>query len=104
MKTIEIKGYLIGYVFGYDHSDPHKISWSFHCYYDPKTADDRQVVCIPHTLVVDVPEINVVAAQVAACEAAKVAALEAYQATVAQINERLSKLLAITNEATEGQP
>jgi len=37
---------------------------------------------------------------VAALETAKQKALESYQRTVADINERLSKLLAITNEVT----
>ena len=35
----------------------------------------------------------------AALEAAKQKAMDQYQRTVADINERLSKLLAITNEA-----
>lgn len=44
-----------------------------------------------------VPEdFNPVASEVVALEAKKSAALEDYQRTVAQINERLSKLQAIT--------
>ena len=41
-------------------------------------------------------DFNPIAAEVAALESAKVAALDAYHAEVAKLNERLSKLLAIT--------
>jgi hypothetical protein len=52
------------------------------------------------TVTVEVPDnFNPVPAQVAALEAEKSKALAAYQKTVADINERLSKLLAITHEA-----
>lgn len=44
------------------------------------------------------PAFNVTAAEVAALQAQKAQALEDYQRTVSQINERLSKLQAITNE------
>jgi hypothetical protein len=48
---------------------------------------------------VDVPDnFNPIPHQVAALEAEKEKALEEYQAKAAQINERLSKLLALTNE------
>lgn len=49
----------------------------------------------------DTPDdFNPIPAQVAALEQEKGAALGAYQKTVAQINERLGKLLAITNQVT----
>jgi len=45
-------------------------------------------------------DLNLTAIEIAALEAEKLKALESYQRTVADINERLSKLLAITNEVT----
>ena len=51
---------------------------------------------------VEIPDdFNPVPQQVAALEAEKAAALEQYQRSVADINDRLSKLLAITNEVTQ---
>ena len=48
---------------------------------------------------VEVPnDFNPIAGQVKALEAQKSEALDAYQKSVAGINERLSKLMAITNE------
>ena len=53
----------------------------------------------PHKVTLPLPEnFNVHAAQVAALEVEKTNAIAAYQATVASINERLSKLLALSNE------
>lgn len=53
----------------------------------------------PRIVTVDVPDdFDPTAKVVAALEAEKVAALQDYQAKVAEINERLSKFLAITNE------
>lgn len=46
------------------------------------------------------PAFNVTAAEIAALNAQKAKALEDYQRTVAELNERLSKLQAITNEVT----
>jgi len=43
-------------------------------------------------------DFNPIPAQVAALHARKAAALADYQRTVAEINDRLSKLLALTNE------
>lgn len=95
-KTITIKGFLIGYHFSHQ-SDPNEIHWSYSTSYGHK-LDRETVAVIPHSFDVEVPDINVVAAQVAGLEAEKQQALEAYQRTVADINERLGKLLAITNE------
>jgi hypothetical protein len=66
-------------------------------------AEDR-IYIGTQTVSVEVPEdFNPVPAQVAALEAEKAKALAKYQQSVAQINERLSKLLAITNEATPNE-
>lgn len=55
----------------------------------------------PIEVTYDVPaDWNPVAAEVATLEAQKKQALEDFQRTVAQINERLSKLQAITSEVT----
>jgi hypothetical protein len=63
-----------------------------------KTTDNTELVYIgQQNVTVEVPDdFNPVPAQVAALEREKLAALEAYQKSVADINERLSKLLAIT--------
>ena len=54
------------------------------------------------TVIVEVPDdFNPVPAQSAVLHRDKLAALKEYQARVASINERLSKLLAITNEVVE---
>ena len=54
---------------------------------------------VERIVTVDLPEnFNPVAAEVASLQEQKTQALEAYQRTVAELNERLSKLLAITNE------
>ena len=53
------------------------------------------------TVTVDLPDDwNPVAAEVESLRIQKATALADYQRTVAQLNERLSKLLAITCEAT----
>ena len=55
----------------------------------------------PHKVTLPLPEnFNVHAAQVAAIEAEKLKAIADYQATVASINDRLSKLLALSNEVS----
>ena len=66
-----------------------------------KSDDTDESVFVGETTVtVEVPEdFNPIPAQVAALEREKLAALAAYQKSVADINERLSKLLAITNDA-----
>lgn len=87
--------------FGYDWSDAgsHEKAWrpSVKGY---KTTDKSELVYIgQQSVTVEVPDdFNPVPAQVAALEKEKLAALAAYQKKVADINERLSKLLAITNE------
>ena len=49
-------------------------------------------------------DFNPVATEVAALEKRKAAALQAYQATVAEINERISNLQAITYEVDDAAP
>ena len=62
--------------------------------------NDDRVFIGEQSVTVEVPDnFNPVPAQVAALEEEKRAALAAYQETVCRINERLSKLLAITHEA-----
>lgn len=62
--------------------------------------EDGRVYVGEQSVTVEVPDaFNPVPGQVAALEREKAEALRKYQASVAQINERLSKLLAITHEA-----
>jgi hypothetical protein len=64
--------------------------------YRPESTDER-VFLRAVEMEVDIPEdFDPVPEQVAALERAKVEALQKYQQTVAQINERISKLQAIT--------
>jgi len=90
---IQISGYVIGYHF--DFMPEGAISWSFSTHGFPEASQDV-VHSHKHTIEVEVPDtINIVAAQVAALEAAKLAALNEYHASVAKLNDRLSKLQAI---------
>ena len=62
--------------------------------------NDERIYVGPRQIEIDVPDdFNPIPQQVAALEREKAEALAKYQASVAQINERLSKLLAITHEA-----
>lgn len=98
MATVQIKGHLLAYHF--DHMDEGAVHWSFSVHHDDKTASPSTVMVIPHTCTAEVPDhVNVVAGLVANLEAAKMQALKDYQNTVAKLNERLSKLQAITFEA-----
>jgi hypothetical protein len=57
------------------------------------------IASVERKVTVELPEnFNPVAAEVASLQVQKTKALEAYQRTVAELNDRLSKLLAITNE------
>ena len=95
MTTIIIKGHMLAYHF--KHMPDGEVHWTFDVY-GGRTLSDELLAAIPHEFAFDPPEINVVAQQVAGLEAAKAKALADYQKTVAEINDRLSKLLAITNE------
>ena len=64
-----------------------------------RVSDEEHRVFIgTQSVEVDIPDdFNPIPAQVAALEKSKRDAMDAYQRTVAEINDRLSKLLAITN-------
>lgn len=74
-------------------------SWSpqaWHC----KVLDNAERVFIKEqTFMVEIPDdFNPVPNQVAALEKEKSEAMDLYQRTVAQIDDKLSQLLALTNE------
>lgn len=78
-------------------SDDYQQKWrpTFKCFKAPD--EEHRIYIGQQSVTFEVPDdFNPVPAQVAALEREKLAALEAYQRSVAQINERLSKLLAIT--------
>ena len=92
--TVTLKGWIVGYHWHFQKAG--EVSWGFSPYYDPKEADTNVVMAFPHSFDVQVPDqVNVVAGLVASLEAAKIKALADYQRSVADINARLSKLLAI---------
>ena len=62
-------------------------------------TDARVFIGVQQFACVIPDDFDPTAKQVAALEAAKQKAMDQYQRTVADINARLSKLLAITNEA-----
>ena len=98
MATVQIKGHLLAYHF--DHMDEGTVHWSFSILHDNKNASPSTVMAIPHTFTAEVPDqVDIVAGLVKTLEAAKLKALADYQRTVAEINERLSKLQAIAHEA-----
>ena len=97
MAIVQIKGHLIAYHF--DCMPEGAVHWSYSTHHDGELSDSM-VMAIPHNFTAEVPEkVDVVAGLVKNIEAAKLKALEDYQRTVADINERLSKLQAITHEA-----
>jgi hypothetical protein len=98
MAQINLKAWIVGYHF--DCMPEGAVSWRLRGWKPEADSSGDTVAVIEHEVVIDEPVVNVVAAQVAALEAAKTKALEAYQKTVAELNERLSKLQAITYEAT----
>ena len=91
--------------FGHDWSDPNFARKWLPKVKSYKPDDTEECVFISEaTVTVEVPnDFNPVPSQVAALEREKLAALEDYQKSVADINNRLSKLLAITNEATPNE-
>jgi len=96
MKTFTVKAYLVA--FRFKHTPPGEATWalSTEAY---KPGEHGAIGCWPHDITVPLPEdFNPVAEEVAALNKQKALVLESYQRTVADINERLSKLLAITNE------
>jgi hypothetical protein len=97
MSTIKAKLYLTP--FNFSHMKPGEVHWSLTG--SEYKAGEHNAMCasFPRHVTVELPEdFNPVAAEVDALQARKAKALEDYQRTVAQINDRLSKLQAITNE------
>ena len=97
MKTVTIKGSLV--CFHWHWMGPTESHWSYEPGSPRKIGGDC-IAVIPHDLTVEVPEINIIAGQIEALEAEKAKAAAEFGATVMRINERLSKLQAITNEVT----
>lgn len=98
MATVKIDGYVQAYHF--DHMKEGQVCWGFN-ESAMKPHSDKVVHEFKHSFEVEVPDqVNVVAGMVANLEAAKKKALDDYNATVKQINDRLQKLLAITNEVS----
>ena len=95
IRTITKTVYLIAYHFGFMENSEVSYGMSAH-------APDIGGVVVgvwPHRVTLPFPDdFNVHAAQIEALEAEKKQAIDAYQATVASINERLGKLLALSNE------
>lgn len=98
MKTITKTLHLTAFVWA--HTPPGDVHWSIsESKYQP--GEHGAVGCWPHPVTLPIPEdFNPVAVEVGALEARKLKALADYQRTVAEINTRLSKLQAITNEVT----
>lgn len=88
---MKFRCYLIAYHFR--EMAPSAVHWSVSSV--KPQLDDETVAVIEHEFDVALPEVNIVAAQVSALEAARIKALDDYNRTVAEINERLSKLLAL---------
>jgi len=92
MAKVKIKGTVVGYHF--KHMEAGQIHWALSSAHRVE-LDDETLHIQPFEAEVEVPDINVVAAQVQGLEAEKLRALAEYQQRVADLNERLSKLLAI---------
>lgn len=92
---VTIKGHV------YAGTTAHAVSPHRFTFYGAKIDFDWLLYVGEHSFTYEVPAgWNPVAVEVAALEDQKKKALEDFQRTVAQINERLSKLQAITNEVT----
>lgn len=99
MSKLTSKMYLTP--FRFSHCATGDITWML-CSLQYK-AGEHGALCasLERTVTVDLPEdFNPVAAEVASLKAQKARALEAYQRTLCELNERLSKLQAIANEVT----
>lgn len=73
--------------------------WHPHAWGIKVSEEQTRIFLCQIEVEVDVPDdFNPVPHQVRALELEKAAALEEYQNKVAEINDRLSRLLAITNE------
>lgn len=94
MKTT-INGYVIGYNF--DSMKSSEIVWTFGNFTTKPVSDRHMVHCFPDSFEVDTPDhVDIVSAQIDALNAEKQRAMDMYQASVREINDRLSKLQALT--------
>ena len=101
MKTITTTLYLTA--FRFDSTPPGEVSWVMsQSKYKP--GEHHSLGCWRHDVTLPLPEdFNPVSAEVLSLEAQKLTVLADYQRTVAEINTRLSKLQAITNEVTDAR-
>ena len=98
MKTVQVPAFVF-MTHGWN-KDFSQQEWSPELWSCRVDDNEYRVFINEQTVTVEVPEdFNPVPAQVAALEKAKAEALAAYQKTVGELNDRLSKLLALTNEA-----
>ena len=98
MKTVTRTLYLTA--FRWPHTPRGEISWAI-TPSEFKPGEHDALGCWPHKITVPMPEdFNPVSDEVASLEAQEIQALADYHKSVKTINERLSKLLAITNEVT----
>ena len=92
MSTVTIKGQLLGYHF--DHMPEGKMHWSYQTGAVMEVSGTLLIV-MPHNFEAEVPDdLNIVAMQVAALESEREKLGEEFRRSVAQINERLSRLQA----------
>ena len=103
MKTVQVPAFVFmaeNFVKRPDGTtDYSRVEWLPQLWYVRIDDQENRVFINEQTVTVEVPEdFNPVPAQVAALEKAKAEALAAYQKTVGELNDRLSKLLALTNE------
>lgn len=95
MKTVTLKAWVVGYHF--DWCESGEIRWGISSV--DGSGHNKVVYSAERDFEVEVPEeVNVTAVLVGNIEAQKRQALDDYQRTVAELNERLSKLQAITHE------
>jgi hypothetical protein len=88
----------MAYEYKPDYSDKEWVPQVWHCRVDDS---DERVFISEQVLEIDIPDdFDPIPKQVAAIEEAKRQALETYQRSVAELNERLSKLLALTHEVS----
>lgn len=96
MKTITKTLYVTALRF--DFMPPGEVSWMI-SQSEYKDGEKSVLGCWPHDVTLPLPEdFNPVSAEVISLEARKLTAWADYQSAVAEINTRLSKLQAITNE------
>ena len=97
MPTVNIKCLVVGYHF--DWMMPDEIHWTASSGVAVPPLDETMLHAQVHEFEVEVPDLNIVARQVAGLEAAKQQALQEYQEKVGKLDEKLSKLLALEHTA-----